>query len=36
VKSLLSALIDDLVQDSDIVRQILEEIMSQLLEILQI
>jgi hypothetical protein len=36
VKDLLSALIDALVQDSDAVRQILKEIKSQLLEVLQI
>jgi hypothetical protein len=36
VKSLLSAPIDALVQDSDAVRQILKEIRSKLLEILQI
>jgi hypothetical protein len=36
MKSLLSAPIDALVQDSDTVRQILEEIRSQLPEILQI
>jgi hypothetical protein len=36
VKGLLSALIDALVKDSDVVRQILEEIKSQLPEVLQI
>jgi hypothetical protein len=36
VKGLLSALIDALVRDSDAVRQILEEIKSQLPEALQI
>jgi hypothetical protein len=36
VKDLLSAPIDALVQDSDAVRQILEEIKSQLLKVLQI
>jgi hypothetical protein len=36
VKGLLSAMIDALVEDSDAVRQILEEIKSQLPEVLQI